>query len=145
MSAARRLGRDALVFTISLAVVLFLAAYALSDPGLELAAATGDVRGHAGRQALVEGRILESNGSGLASARVEMQGPAGTRVAYTGRQGFFRLAYLGSCATYRIALRGRSHDRDLVTRLKRRLCPGDAVEVEARVVADGQFIWMPSR
>ena len=134
-----------LVFAASLAVVLFLAAYAFSDPGLRLAAAAGDVREHAGREVLVDGRVLGSSGDGLADAVVEVRGPAGTRFARAGKRGFFELQLLGSCASYRIVLRGRSHGRLLVTRLGRRLCPGDELEVEGHVVSDGQFIWMPTR
>ena len=124
--------------------MLFLAGYALSGPGLKLAAAAADVHAHGGRQAVIHGRIVESNGGGLANAALEVRGPAGTRIARAGRQGFFRVDLLGSCATYRIALRAKSHGRELGTRLARRLCPGEELEVEARVVVDGHFIWMPT-
>ena len=141
----RTVGRDLLVFASSVAVVLLLAAYAFSDPGLRLAVAAVDVRAHAGREVLVDGRILGSNGDGLSGATVEVRGPAGTRVAHSGDEGFFRLGLPGSCASYRIVFRGRSHGRPLVTRLSHRLCPGDALEVEGHVVSDGQFIWVPMR
>jgi hypothetical protein len=93
---------------------------------------------------VLHGRILESNGGGLENAALEVSGPTGTRIARAGKQGFFRLDLLGSCSTYRIALRARSHGRALATRLARRLCPGEELEVDARVVVDGHFIWMPT-
>lgn len=144
-AAVRSAGRDLLVLAGSVAVVLFLVAYAFSGPGLRLAVAAGDVRAHAGREVLVDGRVLGSNGDGLSGAAVELRGPTGTRLARAGKQGFFRLQLLGSCASYRIVLRGRSHGRPLVTRLEQRLCPGDELKVEGQVVSDGQFVWMPTR
>jgi hypothetical protein len=124
--------------------VLFLTGYALSGPGLELAAVAADVHAHGGRQAVIHGRILESDGGGIANAALEVRSPTGTRIARAGEQGFFRLDILGSCATYRIALRAKSHGQELGTRLARRLCPGEELEVEARVIADGHFLWMPT-
>jgi hypothetical protein len=137
--------RDVLVFAGSVAVLLFLAAYALADPGLKLAAVAGHVREHAGREVVVDGRVLESNGDALTNAVVEVRGPDRSRLARAGAQGFFRVDLLGPCAIYRIVLRGRSHGRLLVTRLEHRLCPGDELEVEGHVVSDEQFIWMPTR
>jgi hypothetical protein len=134
-----------MVFAISLVVMLFLAAYALSDPGLELAVVTGDVHEHAGAQAVVHGRVVDSNGDGLADAALAVSGPTGTKIAEVDEQGFFRLDLLGACAAYRVDLRGRSHGRALVTRLERRLCPGDELEVDARVIVDGQLVWIPAR
>jgi hypothetical protein len=132
-----------MVFATSLVVMLFLAAYALSDPGLKLAVVT-DVGEHAGPQAVLHGRVLDSNGSGLAGASLAVHGPRGTKIAAVGKQGLFRLDLLGACATYRVDLRGQSHGRALVTRLERRVCPGDELRLEARVVVDGQLIWMPT-
>ena len=138
--------RDLGVALASAAVVAFLVAYVFSSPSVRIEAAVAAVKQHPGRAAVVHGRVLEAAGDGLGNAdiRVERTGSRSHR-ARTGERGYFRIDLSGPCARYRIVLRVRAEDQQVQTAIGRELCPGDAVEVEARVVASGQLVWVPIR
>lgn len=138
--------RDCAVALASAAVVAFLVAYALTSPSFRLEAAVAGIEGHAGRQAVVHGRVLEANGEAIADAEVRVHRPgAKDQIGRSGARGYFRLDLRGSCARYAIVLLVRAEKRLLQKALNRDVCPGQAVELQARVVADGQFVWMPTR
>ena len=137
--------RDFATAVVSIAVVAFLVAYALTKPSVTLAAAA-NVEEHAGNDAVVAGRVLDSDGDGLAGAEVRAARPGGTALsARSGERGYFRLELPGACAVYDVDFAAAAHGSQLRKSLRQRLCPGDALEVDARIVADGQLLWMPTR
>lgn len=143
MSGVARNGAVALG---SIGVVAFLIAYALSTPTVRVEAAVAAVSEHAGRNGVVHGRVLEAAGDPLEGAEVRLVGPGRvSRVARTGGRGYFRLDVQGSCAAYRIVFRVRGEGGPSEETIPRELCPGDAVEIDARVVTEGQFVWVPMR
>jgi len=138
--------RDALVATVSVAVVAFLIAYALSSPRVEIDAAVAAVAQHPGRQAVLHGRVLDARGDGVAQAVVRIERPDSTAlVAHSGDRGYFRVELAGACAPYHVVLSVREQGQPAETALDRRLCPGEAAEVDARVTAAAQFVWVPIR
>ena len=138
--------RDGAVALGSVGVVVFLIAYALSTPSVRVEAAVAAVSEHAGRDGVVHGRVLEAAGDPVEDAEVRLVRAGGAiRATHTGERGYFRLDVTGSCASYRIVFRVRGESERTEKELARELCPGDAVEIEARVVTDGQFIWVPIR
>ena len=97
-----------------------------------------------GTKALVLGRILEADGGGLKGARVEVR--RGGRLAGTTTSdaaGTFRVALRGGCARYAIALRAHAEGATVTTDSHQRLCPGDALPIDARVVTQGHYLWVP--
>jgi hypothetical protein len=136
--------RDFFVASASAGVLAFLVAYAFAAPTAELTASVGPTIPRPGSAAVVEGRVLAADGSGLAGARVEVEraGRAAT-TATTGVDGGFRVELRGGCSVYAIALRTQADGSPVETRSRRRLCPGDALPVVARVVTHGHFLWVP--
>jgi hypothetical protein len=136
--------RDVAVASASVLVVALLAAYAVAAPTPELTASVGPVVPQPGASAVVQGRVLEPNGGALDGARVDVL-RAGRIVAsaVTGDSGTFRLDLPGACASYRISLQARVQGSAIETVARRRLCPGDALPVDARVVTHGHFLWVP--
>ena len=140
----RRFLRDLTVASASALVVALLVGYALAGPTPELTAAVGPPVPQPGTKAIVQGRVLEADGSALDGARVEvLRSGRIAASAITGEAGTFRLALPGSCGSYRIVLEARTQDYYVETASHRRLCPGDALPVDARVVTQGHFIWVP--
>ena len=130
---------------VSAAVVASLVAYAITTPSFELQAAVTDVQEHASREAIVHGRVLEADGDAVSRAEVRVLGAAASRPATrTGEQGYFRLDVAGPCADRTIVISVRAPGKARTT-LERRLCPGDAIELAVRIVATGQFVWLPTR
>jgi hypothetical protein len=128
----------------SVLVVALLAAYAVAAPTPELTASVGPVVPQPGASAVVQGRVLEPDGSALDGVRVDvLQAGRIAASAVTGDSGTFRLDLRGRCASYRISLQARVQGSPVETAAQRRLCPGDALPVDARVITHGHFLWVP--
>jgi hypothetical protein len=141
----RRAGlRDVLVALSSIGVVALLVLYALAGPTAKLSADVGPVVPRPGSTAVVQGRVLEPDGGGLDGAQVVVR-RSGRRAgsAVSDDAGAFRVELRGGCASYRIAIRARSAGSTVETVAGRRLCPGDALPVDVRVVTQGHFLWVP--
>jgi len=136
--------RDVVVAASSLGVIALLVFYAVAAPTAKLSADFGHVVPRPGNAAIVQGRVLDSGGGGLDGAQVTVSrsgGPAARTVS--ANDGTFRINLRGSCATYSIALRAHASGSDVETATRRQLCPGDALPVDARVVTEGHFLWVP--
>jgi hypothetical protein len=145
-SSVRERARDGVVALGSVAVVAFLIAYALSSPRVEIDAAVAAVAQHPGRQAVLHGRVLDARGDGIAEAVVRIERPGSTAVvAHSGDRGYFRVDLAGACAPYHVVLSVREQGQPAETAFDRRLCPGEAAEVDARVTSAAQFVWVPIR
>lgn len=136
--------RDATVAVTSAAVVVFLVAYVLSGPSAELTASVGPAVPRPGTSAFVLGRVLEADGSGLEGARIEVR-RSGRLAAKTvsNDAGAFRVELRGRCAAYAISLRAETQGSTVERTSRRRLCPGDALPIDARVITYGHFLWVP--
>jgi hypothetical protein len=140
----RRLFRDVTVASASVFVVALLAAYAVAAPTPDLTASVGPVVPQPGASAVVQGRVLQPDGSGLDDARIDViRSGQIVASAVTGDAGTFRVDLRGGCASYRISLQARVQGSAVETAAGRRLCPGDALPVDARVITHGHFIWVP--
>jgi hypothetical protein len=136
--------RDAAVGLTSAAVVVLLVAYALSGPSPELTASVGPAVPRPGTSAFVLGRVLEVDGSGLGGARIVVRRSgriAGTTVSDDA--GAFRVELRGGCSAYAVSLRAEAAGATVGTVSRHRLCPGDALPIDARVVTHGHFLWVP--
>lgn len=138
--------RDAFVAVTSAAVVAFLVFYAFSRPEVAIRASVGSLEASPGQSAVVHGRIIEADGDAVSGAQLKVwRRGSPPRTTTTGERGFFRLNLQGGCGIYEIDLSARSGGRSLGRRLAHRLCPGQALEVEGRIVASGNFVWVPTR
>jgi hypothetical protein len=136
--------RDAAVALSSAGVLLLLVAYAVAAPTAELTASIGAPIPRPGARAVVQGRVLNPDGGALEGARVEVRRSRGTGAsAFSGDDGRFRIELSGGCASYVISLRADAAGDRVRTDATRRICPGDAVPILARVVTHGHFIWVP--
>ena len=136
--------RNAGVAGSSVAVLAFLVLFALAGPSNELKASIGPVVPRPGLDAVVEGRILTAGGGGLEGARIAVQRAgriAGSAVSDDA--GAFRVELDGACSSYAISVRADVGGDELVDHSTRRLCPGDALPVDARVETNGHFLWVP--
>ena len=128
----------------SLGVVALLIFYAVAAPSAKLTASFGPVVPRPGANAVVEGRVLEADGGGLQGAQIVVR--EGGRPVGNGRSrdsGAFRIDLPGGCASYDISIRARASGSGVDAATQRRLCPGDALAVDARVVTEGHFLWVP--
>jgi len=142
--AVRTRLRDAWVALVSAIVVALLVAYAVAAPTAELTASIGQPVPRLGSTAVVQGRVLEADGGGLEGARIEVQRRGGEAVtSVSAGDGRFRVELRGGCASYRISLHADAAGSPVESESLRRICPGDAVPVLARVVTHGHFIWVP--
>ena len=137
-------GRDVMVACASAAVVAFLVFFAVAGPSSELSASVGPVVPRPGMTATVEGRVLGPSGDGLEGAEVIVRRAGMTPVrALADSSGAFRVALRGRCASYLVSLSAKSQGDTVDTSARRRLCPGDSLPVDARVVTQGNFLWVP--
>lgn len=93
---------------------------------------------------MVEGRVLEADGGGLQGAQIVVR--EGGRVvanAQSRDDGAFRVDLRGGCAAYDVSIRARASGSNVDAATRRQLCPGDALPVDARVVTEGHFLWVP--
>jgi hypothetical protein len=144
--AAPRRGRlrNATVALASAGVVAFLIAYALAAPTPELELEVGHVVPRPGATAVVEGRVVEPDASGLRGSRIEVRRGGGVSgVAVSDAAGRFRVPLADTCGTYDVVLRTTWQGSELERRARRRLCPGDSLPLEARVVTQGHYLWVP--
>lgn len=136
--------RDAVVATTSVGVLALLVLFALAAPSAKLTAEVGPVVPRPGKTAVVEGRVLEANGSGLEGAEVAVaRAGGGKEITRSGESGAFRVVLSGSCSTYTVSLRADANGDDIQAASRARLCPGDSLPVDARVVTLGHFLWVP--
>jgi hypothetical protein len=92
----------------------------------------------------VQGRVVEPDESGLGGLRIEVRRGGGiAAAAVSDRTGRFRVDLTGVCGVYEVLLRTTWHGSALERRARRRLCPGDALPLDARVVTQGHFLWVP--
>jgi hypothetical protein len=95
---------------------------------------------------VVLGRVLAAGGGGLKGARITVGRPgrAGSvGTATSDASGTFAVELPGRCARYDISIVARSEGATVRTHDRRRLCPGDALPVDARVKSQGHFLWVP--
>jgi hypothetical protein len=140
----QQLARDVVVASASVAVLLFLVAFAIAGPSAELETSVGPVVPRPGTEALVAGRVVAADGAGLEGAEIAVRRSG--RVLASARSdssGAFRLELTGGCSTYAISLQARTLGEVVGTTSRRRLCPGDSLPVDARIVTQGHFLWVP--
>jgi hypothetical protein len=136
--------RDVFVACASVAVLALLVLYAVAAPTATLSTDIGPVVPRPGSKAVVQGRVLEANGGGLRGARIDVRRTGRTAgTAVSDNAGAFRVELPGSCAVYDISLRARADGSTVSTATRHQLCPGDALPVDARVVTQGHFLWVP--
>jgi hypothetical protein len=139
-------GRDCTVALASTAVVAFLVAYTLTTPSFALDTAVSHVMQHPGARAIIQGRVLDADGDGIPGAEIRAHQPGGgIQVVHSGERGYFRLVLAGACAVSHIDVAVAAGGGRARTTLRRRLCPGDALEIDSRLLAEGQPIWFPTR
>jgi hypothetical protein len=138
------LARNVTVAIASAGVVAFLVAYAFAAPTPELQLAVGQVVPQPGAGAVVQGRIIEPDTSGLRGVDVEVRrrGIISGK-AVSDRTGMFRVDLRAACGVYEVTLRASWQGSALERRTQRPLCPGDALPLEARVVTQGHYLWVP--
>jgi hypothetical protein len=140
----RRKGRDVVVACASVLVLAFLVLFAVAAPSNELSASVGSVVPRPGESVNVEGRIVGASGDGLEGAEVVVR-RAGMEPAraLTNSSGRFRVSFRAACATYDVSLAAVASGDEVATSTTSRLCPGDSLPVDARVVTHGTFLWVP--
>jgi hypothetical protein len=137
--------RDATVAFASAGVLGLLVLYAVAAPSVSLTTSVGPVVPRPGLAAVVLGRVLDSSGGGLKGARIEVRRTgrdAGT-FGMSNAAGAFSVQLPGSCAAYEISVRAPAQGSTVETTVRHRLCPGDALPIDTRVVTQGHFLWVP--
>jgi hypothetical protein len=141
---SQRRVRDVTVAVASAGVLCLLVLYAIAAPSVSMTASAGSVVPLPGRAAVVLGRVLGSDGGGLKGARVEVRQAGGeTAIGMSNAAGAFRVSLPGRCAFYTVSIRAPAQGSTVAATVRHRLCPGDALPVDARVVTQGQFLWVP--
>jgi hypothetical protein len=93
---------------------------------------------------VVEGRVVEPDASGLGGLRVEVHRAGGmSQTTVSDDTGRFRVALGRACGLYEVALRTTWKGSPLEGSAERRLCPGDSLPIDARVVTVGHYLWVP--
>ena len=133
-----------MVASVSVGVVALLVFFVLASPSSKLTAKVGPVLPRPGDRAVVEGRVLTASGGGLEGAQVAVRRTGGKRaVASSGPDGTFRVFLSGGCSMYTVLVRAEASGDDVETTSRARLCPGDSLPVDARVVTYGHYLWVP--
>ena len=138
--------RDVAVAVASAGVLALIAFYAVAAPTASLTASIGPIVPRQGSHPLVLGRILNSGGGGLEGARIAVARAGSERPVAVGTSdasGSFRVELPSRCGVYDISLEARAEGSRVRKREERRLCPGDALPVDARVKTQGHFLWVP--
>ena len=123
-----------------------LVVYESAAPTASLTADFGQVVPAQGARPVVVGRVLGSRGDGLGGARIAVGRPGAKRAAATATtadSGAFRVVLPVRCADYEISIEARAAGTTVRKSERRRLCPGDALPIDARVKTQGHFIWVP--
>ncbi len=116
----------------------------MAAPSAKLTASFGSVVPRPGANAVVEGRVLEADGGGLQDAQIVVRRDGRPIANARSREdGAFRVDLRGSCAVYGISIRARASGSNVDAATRRQLCPGDALPVDAQVVTEGHFLWVP--
>jgi hypothetical protein len=111
-----------------------------------LSASIGPVVPAQGSNPVVLGRVLGATGGGLQGARIAVARDGADRPLAAGRSdasGAFRLELPGRCGVYEISIEAKAEGSTVSKTDRRRLCPGDALPVDARVKTQGHFLWVP--
>jgi hypothetical protein len=140
----RAIARNVVVASASVLVLALLAGYALAGPTPELSLTVGPVVPQPGATAVVQGRFLEPDDGGLSGVRVLVRrgrAPAGESV--TSGNGRFRVELRGGCGVYRVSVEATWQGSKLDGGTQRRLCPGDALPLDGRVITQGHVLWVP--
>lgn len=128
----------------SAGVIGLLVAYVFAGPTAKLSASVGPAVPRPGTTAFVVGRIVEVDGGGLEGALVEVRrGRKLAGVTISDDAGAFRVELQGGCSAYAISLKAEANGSTVGAHTRRRLCPGDALPIDARVVTQGHFLWVP--
>lgn len=136
--------RNVAVALASAGVVALLVAYAFAAPTPELTLTVGHVVPQPGASAVVQGRVVEPDASGLGGMHIEVgRGGVIAGRAVSDRAGKFRIELKGVCGVYEVTLRATWQGSALERRTRRRLCPGDALPLDARIVTQGHYLWVP--
>jgi hypothetical protein len=136
--------RDATVALASAGALALLVLYAIAAPTVSLSTKVGSVVPLPGPTAIVVGRVIGSDGSGVKGARIEAHETGRRTIRGTSDStGAFRVALPGHCAMYHVSIYAPASGSTVASRIQHRLCPGDALPVDARVVTQGQFLWIP--
>jgi hypothetical protein len=143
--SARGLVRDVFVAAASAAVIGFLVFYAVSKPDVRFDLTLGAVEPYPAQVAVLHGRIVKADGEGVGAQVTAQRRGAPRQRALTGERGFFRLELRSPCGSYDIAVAAQGSGRSFARRFTRRLCPGQALELDGRIVSTGNFIWIPMR
>ena len=127
-------------------VLAFLVFYAIAAPTASLSASMGPVVPRQGSKPLVLGRVLGTSGGGLEGARITvtragLERPIATSTSE--RSGAFRVELPARCGVYEISLEARAVGSTVRKSGERRLCPGDALPIDAQVRTQGHFLWVP--
>lgn len=143
-TSVRARAHDAVVGTASLAVIGLLVLYAVAAPSAKLTASIGPVVPRPGNSAVVQGRVLNSSGGGLGGAEIVVRSQGRQLASVRSHDnGTFRIDLGRRCATYDVSIHARSAGTNVRTATSRQLCPGDALPVDAHVVTEGHFLWVP--
>jgi hypothetical protein len=143
-TSARARARDVVVAAASLAVIGLLVLYAVAAPSAKLTASVGSVVPRPGNTAVVEGRVLDAGGGGLGGAEIVVRSDGRQLAAAHSRDdGTFRIDLGRRCAAYDVSIQAHSAGANVHTATSRRLCPGDALPVDAHVITEGHFLWVP--
>lgn len=136
--------RNVAVALASVGVVALLVGYAFAAPTPELKLTVGQVVPQPGAAAVVQGRVLEPDESGLGGLRVEVRrGGVVSGAAVSDRSGSFRVDLTDGCGLYEISLWATWQGSTVRRRARHRLCPGDALPLDARIVTQGHYLWVP--
>jgi Carboxypeptidase regulatory-like domain len=138
--------RNITVVLASAGVLALLVLYAIAAPTASLSASVGPVVPQQGSNPVVLGRVLGPGGGGVAGASIEVGRAGGARLLATttsNTSGTFRVELPGRCGAYEISIEARAEGATARTSSRRRLCPGDALPIDARVKTQGHFVWVP--
>jgi hypothetical protein len=137
--------RNIVVGLASAGVLALLVFYAVAAPTASLSASVGPVVPRQGSNPVVLGRVLGPTGGGLRGARIAVARDGAGRPLATGtsdRSGTFQVELPARCAVYDISIEARAEGTTVRKTDERRLCPGDALPVDARVKTQGHFLWV---
>ena len=137
--------RNVTVALASAGVLGLLGFYAVAAPTASLTASIGPVVPRQGNP-VVLGRVLGAGGGGLEGARVAVDRAGTDRLvaaATSNAAGSFQVGLPGRCAVYDISVEARAEGATVRAHGHRRLCPGDALPIDARVKTQGHFLWVP--
>lgn len=138
--------RNVTVVLASAGVLALLVFYAIAAPTASLTASIGPVVPRQGSNPVVLGRVLGTSGGGLEGARIGVARAGQERpiaTATSDASGSFRVVLPDRCAVYDISVEARADGSTVRKSDHRRLCPGDALPVDARVKTQGHFLWVP--